>query len=465
MRLSKGIIQVIIANVINLAISIGNGFFLPKYLSVESYADFKIFILYISYVGILHLGYVDGVYIKYGGKTINEIRMEELGYEKHVLAIFQMIISIPIILFSLFLDDSNLLFAAISILPMNMVYFFKFIYQATGEFKKYRYITNLGTILIFILNLFFLFIIKTDNSFYYVIAQVFVYFFVWLYYEKKHKINNRENHISLKTMWKRLKENIHLGIIIMLGNFMGLWITSIDRWFVKILYSITDFAHYSFAVTMLKLINVIVTAFSITLYNFFCKKPDEEKIIELRKIVLVAGALIIAFIFPIDFIIRIYLEKYVYALPVIRLLFLAQFIMIEINAIYLNLFKANNLQKKYLVQMLITTIVAFISNFVIGYLWDDNIAAYAVATILTAFIWLILCQVDLPQYKLSKREWIFLFLTMFAYCIGEYFNAWLGMLIYLSLIVMETFILFPKETKLVVRMAKKVMKKENGYLR
>ena len=53
MKLSKGIIQVIIANIINLIISIGNGFFLPKYLSVESYADYKIFILYISYVGIL----------------------------------------------------------------------------------------------------------------------------------------------------------------------------------------------------------------------------------------------------------------------------------------------------------------------------------------------------------------------------------------------------------------------------
>ena len=52
---------------------IGNGFFLPKYLSVESYADYKIFILYISYVGILHLGYVDGVYIKYGGKAIDAI--------------------------------------------------------------------------------------------------------------------------------------------------------------------------------------------------------------------------------------------------------------------------------------------------------------------------------------------------------------------------------------------------------
>lgn len=457
MKLSKGIIQVIIANIINLIISIGNGFFLPKYLSVESYADYKIFILYISYVGILHLGYVDGVYIKYGGKAIDAIKTEELEFEKKVLALFQIIISVPIILFSLFLDDTNLLFAAISILPMNMLYFFKFVYQATGEFKKYRYITNLSTGLVFILNLSFLFIFKIDNSFYYIITQVFVYFFVWFSYENKHKSKAIGNRFTFKEMSQCLKGNIHLGIIIMLGNFMGLWITSIDRWFVKILHSITEFAYYSFAVTMLKLINVVVTAFSITLYNFFCKKPDEEKIIELRKIVLVAGAFIIALIFPIDLIIQIYLEKYIYAIPIIRLLFLAQFILIGINAIYLNLYKASNLQKKYLIQMLVTTIIAFVSNFIMRYLWRDNIAAYAAATIVTAFIWLILCQADLPQYKFSKKEWIFIFLTMLVYCISEYFNVWLGMPIYIGSVIMETFILFPKDTKLVIKLAKEML--------
>ena len=79
MKLSKGIIQVITANLINLVISVGNGFLLPKFLSVESYAALKTFLLYTSYIGILHLGYVDGIYIKYGGKTIGSIDAEEFA--------------------------------------------------------------------------------------------------------------------------------------------------------------------------------------------------------------------------------------------------------------------------------------------------------------------------------------------------------------------------------------------------
>ncbi|MDE7339984.1 MAG: hypothetical protein K2N80_05405 [Lachnospiraceae bacterium] len=454
MKLHKGIIEVILANIINLIISIGNGFFLPKYLSIESYADVKTFLLYISYVGVLHFGYVDGVYIKYGGKLIQEISTEELAYEKKVLALFQIVITLPILLIACFDRDFNLLCASFSVLPINMVSYFKFIYQATGEFKKYRYITNLSTILVFVFNLIFLFIIKTDFSLWYIGTHVLVSFTICCFYEWRNKCGSIRNKITLKGICIRLKENINLGIVIMLGNFMGMWITSIDRWFVKFSFNVAEFAYYSFAVTMLRFINVVVTAFSITLYSFFCKEPEKEDVVRLRRMVLVIGAVIIAAIFPIDLIIQIYLKKYIYAIPVIRILFLTQFILIEVNAIYLNLYKANNLQKKYLIHMLVITVFAFISNLVIGYLWRNNIAAYSLATFLTSLVWLILCQADLPQYKMSKREWIYILLTVTAYFVCNCFNAWMGMALYVGWIIIETTILFLKDIRLLFGMMK-----------
>ena len=45
-NLKKGIMLVFIANLLNLVISLVNGFILPKYLSVESYADIKTYQLY-----------------------------------------------------------------------------------------------------------------------------------------------------------------------------------------------------------------------------------------------------------------------------------------------------------------------------------------------------------------------------------------------------------------------------------
>lgn len=446
MKLSRGILQVITANIINLIISIGNGFLLPKFLSVESYAALKTFLLYVSYIGVLHLGYIDGIYIKYGGKAISEIPAEEFSYEKKVLVLFQLGMMLPFILIACYLKDGCLLFAAISVLPINMVSFYKFVYQATGEFKQYRYITNLSSILIFVLNSVLLFIVKTNISLWYVVIQTLVFYIVWIYYESRNSITHIRNRISFQEAGACFKENIHLGIIIMLGNFMGVWITSIDRWFVKIFFSVAEFAYYSFAVTMLRFINVVVTAFSVTLYNFFCKSPVEEEIARVRKSVLIVGAGVIAVIFPLNFVIQTCLEKYISAVPIIRVLFMAQFVLIGVNAIYLNLYKAFNLQKKYLIQMIIVTIAAFFLNGIIGYLWN-NIMSYAAATLLTALAWLILCQIDLPEYKMTYAEWAYLLLTISAYTVCNSLNVWVGMFLYVGWVLLETALLFPKEAK------------------
>ena len=296
------------------------------------------------------------------------------------------------------------------------------------------------------MNLFSLFVIRTDLSICYIGIQVAISFVVWVYYENRHTGDRKGNKISLKEIGTCLSENVRLGIIIMLGNFMGVWITSIDRWFVKIFYGVADFAYYSFAVSMLRLINVVVTAFSVTLYNFFCKKPGNEEIAMLRKIILVIGSILTAIIFPLEFVIQTYLEKYISAIPIIKALFMAQFVLVEINAVYINLYKALNQQKRYLIRMIIVTITAFLLNGMIGYMWND-IIAYAVATLLTAFIWLVLCQIDLPEYKMSHTEWIYLLLTILAYFLAHYFNMWIGMFIYVGWMMMATFLLFPKEVK------------------
>ena len=71
-KLQKGIVAVLIANLVNVAFSLATNFLLPKYLSIESYAGIKEFQLYVSYVGLFHLGFVDGIYLKYGGKTLGK---------------------------------------------------------------------------------------------------------------------------------------------------------------------------------------------------------------------------------------------------------------------------------------------------------------------------------------------------------------------------------------------------------
>lgn len=60
--------MVLCSNMINMLVSVAIGFILPKYLTLESYGYYKLFQFYINYAGLLHLGYADGIFLRYGGK-------------------------------------------------------------------------------------------------------------------------------------------------------------------------------------------------------------------------------------------------------------------------------------------------------------------------------------------------------------------------------------------------------------
>lgn len=59
--MKKGMLQILIANIFNLILGIILSFVLPKFLSVDSYALYKVYALYITYAGFFHFGYADGM--------------------------------------------------------------------------------------------------------------------------------------------------------------------------------------------------------------------------------------------------------------------------------------------------------------------------------------------------------------------------------------------------------------------
>ena len=57
----------IIANLVALFISMLVTFIVPKAISVEDYGFFQLYLFYASYVGFFHFGWMDGLFLRYGG--------------------------------------------------------------------------------------------------------------------------------------------------------------------------------------------------------------------------------------------------------------------------------------------------------------------------------------------------------------------------------------------------------------
>lgn len=443
MRLRKGIIYVFIANIINLIISLVTGFVLPKLLSIETYANIKLFQLYLTYIGIVSLGFADGMYLRIGGKNIETLDNKEILEEFKTFKTFQLIVAVISIIISICIKNEILLLCSIVILPINIANYLRQVYQAIGQFKKYSRFTNVNTIFIFIVNIILLFIVKTDYYRAYILGYIIVYIIYWIIIEiETRKIFGNE---KVKNNRKYLEKDIKSGFFLMIGNFCNVIFTSIDRLFVQNLLGAIQFAYYSFAVSIENLMNVFITPISTVMYNYFCNNKEKDKIINVKMYLLLFSSVIIAIIFLAKFIVDIWLIKYKETLKVLFLLFASQYISIMIRCVHVNLYKAEKKQNKYFKIMVIVVILSMILN-MIAYKLSPNINAIAIATLITNTIWFIIGEYEFENYRLKIKDYIYTFFIMIAFLIcGLISNAIIGMIIY-CFIVLILAILLEKHT-------------------
>lgn len=83
----------VIAQGIGLLSSILTSLVLPKFLGVEDYAYWQLFLLYSSYSGFALLGLNDGIYLRLGGKRYSEVDHGELKAQQCVVAASQLLIA------------------------------------------------------------------------------------------------------------------------------------------------------------------------------------------------------------------------------------------------------------------------------------------------------------------------------------------------------------------------------------
>jgi O-antigen/teichoic acid export membrane protein len=75
-RFGSDILRFGSAVVLALALSVVQVFIVPRRLSVEAYGEFRVFLLYIGYLGVFHLGLVDGAFLRWVGRPRSLIRRE-----------------------------------------------------------------------------------------------------------------------------------------------------------------------------------------------------------------------------------------------------------------------------------------------------------------------------------------------------------------------------------------------------
>lgn len=440
----KGLLKVMIANLIGLVISVVTNFLIPKYVSVDSYSLIKTYALYLTYAGFFSIGYNDGMYLKYGGKNLDQINKKELADNFFNYSILIILMQLFVLAVGLFLNDNIVIAFSFGIISYNILGYLKSLYQATGEFGAYSRALNIEKVSVFIFNLILIYIIKSDNYLWYIWIQVIIGLVVTVILLLKLETKVRFLKLGSLNM-NEYKENISSGIILMLGNFSSSIFTGLDRWFVKILLLSFDFAMYSFAVSMENIINVFVSPITVSMYNYFCKKPSLNEIKSVKKLSLIWGFVVISAAFPAKWILVHYLNTYLAANDVIFLLFGAQVFYIVVKSIYVNLYKAEKQQNIYLQQMVVMIVLGAVLNALFFAVYNSTISI-AFATFCTSIIWMLICEYKDKELRFSNKEYLSLFVIMGTYCFCGYkLSPILGLCVYVAVTVIVCYF-FMKET-------------------
>lgn len=442
MSLKGNILRVFSANFLNMISGIVIAFVIPMALSVNEYSNLKTYTFYISYITIFTLGFQEGMYIKYGGKNFKDLDKSLLKTEHLAYVILQVLFASLFFIVGILINNKIIIFMAITIIPFNMVGFFRANYQAIGEFKRYTKLIYIQTLTYLILNLLLVFIFKSNNYVYFCLATIVSNILVTICIE----FSVYKNFKGIRCKYdKSILKNFKVGFFILMANLSVMLFYGLDRWFIKIFFTVEDFAYYSFALSMLNLINVLVNSISVIFYNYISKNEVEESIKKLKNYLIILGVFSSFLYFGFATVVNLIIKKYIPSLSIISISFSAYPYMIVINALFVNLYKARKDEKKYLKVVTGMLIISFIYNF-LAVIISDNPILISVATTLGFITWYLYSAKDFKYLAPNKNEIMFLGINLIVFLITSHLKNWImGGLIYLLVIIMTVYFFFNDE--------------------
>lgn len=395
--MKKNVFMVVSSNILTLMVSLFMGFIVPKCLSVDNYAYFRIYQLYVGYAGLFHLGLVNGIYLKYGHLDYEQLEIGEMKYYSCAMYVLQIIVTLGLflLLVSLMPDDQNVAiayaFTIINIPITNIKWFYSSINQFTRRFTIDGIVTYIQNLLLCIMVI-ILIVFKAYNYKFLLIfiTGVNIFAMVTVMAQNKELVGVAHKGETQKncSAFALIKE----GFFFMLSEFVAIIILGIDSIFVQNLFSLNEFAMYSFAVSIISVMYSLISAVSNLIYPYLVRADDGKYAFYytlMSDVFTVLALLVMVAFYVAKFVVRIWLLKYNDSLLIAAILFGTIVFRILIMLVGGNYFKVLKLTKQYAINNAISIVLAFVLN-LIAYVWFKDYTYIAYASLLSFIIWYII---------------------------------------------------------------------------
>lgn len=276
----KSFSYTVTSNLLSLLISTLVVLIVPKVIGVEGYGYWQLYLFYSSYVGFLHFGWNDGIYLRYGGEEYSRLDKDLFFSQFWMLLIMQTAIAVCIFSVSSYFMGSSekgfiLSMTAVSLLIVNTRYMLLYILQGTNRIKEYAMSTILDRIIycLFIVVLLafaikqFQLMILADLIGKFVSLGFAVYMCRDIVLRKVTSF-----HLTLG----EAAENIGVGIKLMFANIASKLVIGTVRFGIERVWDISTFGKVSLTLSISNLMVTFISAIALVLFPILRRTSPER---------------------------------------------------------------------------------------------------------------------------------------------------------------------------------------------
>ena len=269
------------ANLTSLCISIFMVMFVPKFLSVDDYGLWQLFLFYFSYLGFLHFGWEDGIYLRYAGKNYNDLDQKTFAGQFYGIIVLQIVLAVLVSSIGQILVSDPLrrtaLICAVWLAPfVNFNNLCNFIMQITNRIKDYAKLLLTERVVFFLAVVLFLLVFHWNEFRYMYYAKLFSVSGISLAGVYLCRSLLRPRFYPLRQVLSEAGENLLVGSKLMLANIASMLIIGIVRYGISVGWDVATFGKVSLTLGVSNFLMVFINSVSVVFFPIV-KRMDEGR--------------------------------------------------------------------------------------------------------------------------------------------------------------------------------------------
>nr|WP_295974554.1 oligosaccharide flippase family protein [uncultured Bacillus sp.] len=335
----------------------------PKILSVEDFGLWRTFMLYSTYAGILHLGIADG-YLLNNVSLSQSQALKNLRNSLPFLVLQQIVISLLIFLVLLFtFEKSSSIFIAAGVLLFSIVLNIRTLIDnyliIIKDFKTSNIVKILDKVIYLILIVIMIVFLKASYEqimVYSIIASLLALLILFWKVRARPEIP--------KQFIQKNVSNIKIGSQLFYSNILIIVLFNIDSIVVSLFLGNMIFAVFSFAITIVMLINQFAESISQVFFPYLATDL-KENMFKVNKVIVFAifgiWLLIMQFTYLLVPVIEWVYPKYAGSIPVLLVYLLMSLFTLIIRVSQNNLYKVQLMQVRFIKIELVVFLFTIVS--------------------------------------------------------------------------------------------------------